>query len=135
MVYASTVDLEEAYRVGQKAVQLAADGRGGTMATILRDPGPIYHVRYDHVPLQTVANSERRFPAHWIAPSLMDVTDEFVAYAEPLIGDDWVSIPLVQGRQRFARLEPRFLDKKLPAYLPEAYRRSKEEGGRMKDEG
>ena len=51
MAYASAVDLDEAYRVGQKAVELAAAGQSGFMATILRDPGPIYSVRYDKVPL------------------------------------------------------------------------------------
>ena len=40
MAYASAVDLDEAYRVGQKAVELAAAGQSGFMATILRDPGP-----------------------------------------------------------------------------------------------
>ena len=51
MIYASTVDLEEAYRVGQKAAQIAAEDGSGYMSTILRDPGPIYSVRYDKVPL------------------------------------------------------------------------------------
>ena len=37
------------------------------MSTILRNPGPIYSVRYDKVPLAEVANSERTFPAKWIA--------------------------------------------------------------------
>ena len=122
MVYASTVDLDEAYRLGQKAVLLAAEAAGGTMATILREPGIIYSVRYDKVPLETVANSERAFPAHWIAPSRVDVSDEFIAYARPLIGDDWVSVPLVGGQQRFARLERKFVDKKLPPYAPQGYR-------------
>ena len=31
-------------------------------------------------------------------------------YAQPLIGSDWVSVPLVNGIQRFARLEPLFAD-------------------------
>ena len=52
---------------GQKAVELAAAGESGFMATILREPGPIYNVRYDKVPLAKVANSERTFPADWIA--------------------------------------------------------------------
>ncbi len=68
MAYASAVDLDEAYRVGQKALELAAAGQTGFMATILREPGPIYNVRYDKVPLEVVANSERKFPAAWIAP-------------------------------------------------------------------
>ena len=122
IIYASTVDLEEAYKVGQKAVQIAVEEGSGYMATILRDPGPIYHVRYDKVPLEVVANSERAFPEAWIAPSRTDVTDDFVRYARPLIGDDWPSVPLAGGLQRFARLKPIFAEKKLPSYVPQAYR-------------
>jgi hypothetical protein len=49
------------------------------------------------------------------------VTDEFIAYARPLIGEDWPSVPLINGRQLFAHLEMKFADKKLPVYNPEAY--------------
>ncbi len=122
MIYASTVDLEESYKVGQKAVLIALEEGSGYMATILRRPGPIYSVYYDKVPLEQVANSERAFPEAWIAPGRVDVTDDFVRYARPLIGDDWPSIPLVDGRQRFARLRPIFAEKKLPPYVPQAHR-------------
>ncbi len=122
IIYASTVDLEEAYRVGQKAVQIAVEEGSGYMATILREPGLIYNVRYDKVPLEAVANSERAFPVAWIVPSRTDVTDEFVRYARPLTGDDWPSVPLVGGLERFARLKPIFAEKCLPAYIPQAYR-------------
>ncbi len=47
IAYASTVDLSEAYAVGQKAALLAAAGESGYMSTILREPGEIYSVRYD----------------------------------------------------------------------------------------
>ncbi len=122
MIYASTVDLEEAYRVGQKAVQIAVEEGSGYMSTLLRTPGPIYQVHYDKVPLELVANSERTFPQSWIAPNRLDVTDEFVQYARPLIGDSWPAVPLVDGRQRFARLRPIFAEKKLPDYVPQASR-------------
>lgn len=122
MIYASTVDMAEAYAVGQKAALLAAEGRSGYMSTILREPGRIYGVRYDAVPLEVVANSERSFPAEWITPDHSDVTDEFVAYAMPLIGTDWPSIPLEGGRQRFARLAPVYAETRLPAYVPQAQR-------------
>jgi 6-phosphofructokinase 1 len=121
-IYASTVDLDEAYKVGRKAVEIAVHDGGGFMATILRRPGPIYGVQYDKVPLEEVANSERNFPAHWIAESRTDVTDEFVRYARPLIGEDWVSVPLVGGLQRFARLKPLFADKKCADYVPQTLR-------------
>jgi 6-phosphofructokinase len=122
MVYASTVDLDEAYRVGQKAVQIAVEDGSGYMATILREPGPIYSVRYDKVPLELVANSERCFPEGWLAENRLDVTDDFVCYARPLIGDNWPAIPLVDGRQRFARLQPLFAEPQLPPYVPQASR-------------
>ena len=121
-IYASTVDLDEAYRVGQKAVMLAVEGQGGFMSTILREAGVIYSVRYDKVPLETVANSERTFPAKWITPDKCDVTDKFLAYCRPLVGEDWPSVPMIDGRQRFARLKMVFADKKLPEYVPQADR-------------
>jgi 6-phosphofructokinase 1 len=122
MIFASTVDLEEAYRVGQKAAHLAAAGEGGFMATILREPGPLYSVRYDKVPLENVANSERAFPEAWIAPDGTDVTDDFVRYARPLLGEDWPGVPLVGGRVRLARLRPIFAEQKMPKYVPQADR-------------
>jgi 6-phosphofructokinase 1 len=122
MIYASTVDLEEAYKLGQRAALIAAEDVSGYMSTILREPGEIYNVRYDKVLLETVANSERSFPRNWIAPNRVDVTDDFVRYARPLIGDDWPAIPLVDGRQRFARLQQIFAAQKLPSYVPQAYR-------------
>ena len=125
MIYASTVDLEEAYQVGRKAVEIALKEGNGYMATILREAGDVYQVRYDKVPLPLVANSERHFPEAWIAPNRVDVTDEFLRYARPLIGDSWPSVPLVDGRQRFAQLKPIFAEKKLPAYTLQEHRDSK----------
>ncbi|MHC4181406.1 MAG: diphosphate--fructose-6-phosphate 1-phosphotransferase [Planctomycetota bacterium] len=122
IAYASTVDLDEAYRVGQKAVELAAAAESGYMATILRNAGPTYSVRYDKVPLEEVANSERTFPAGWIAQSGCDVTDDFVRYARPLVGDEMVRLPLVDGRQRLTRFQPVFARQQLPKYVPEADR-------------
>lgn len=122
MITGSTVDMAEAYAVGQKAALLAAAGESGYMATLLRNPGPIYSVRYDKVPLEQVANSERTFPLAWITGDGADVSDAFVAYARPLIGDDWPSVPLVDGRQRFARLQPNFVPQRLSAYVPQAHR-------------
>ncbi len=88
IAYASTVDLQEAYLVGWKAVEIAAHDGSGYMSTILRAPGRIYSVRYDKVPLPLVANSERTFPEEWIAPSRTDVTDEFVRYIKQISGVD-----------------------------------------------
>ncbi|MDR0520458.1 MAG: diphosphate--fructose-6-phosphate 1-phosphotransferase [Planctomycetaceae bacterium] len=123
MAYASPVDLDEAYRLGQKAMELAATGQGGFMSAILREPGLIYNVRYDKVPLELVANSERTFPVSWILPGGCDVSDEFIRYAKPLVGEDMLSLPMIGGRQRLTQFKPVYAEKKLPAYIPEADRK------------
>ena len=123
MAYASAVDLDEAYRVGQKALELAAAGQRGFMATILREPGSIYNVRYDKVPLTNVANSERNFPQAWIAASGCDVTDDFVRYAKPLLGSEMITLPVIDGRQRMTRFQPIFAEQKLPKYVLQAERK------------
>jgi 6-phosphofructokinase 1 len=122
MIYASTVDLEEAYSVGRHAVEIAVTEGTGYMATIRREPGPGYTVSYDKAPLAEMANSERVFPKEWIEPSGIDVTDEFLHYAHPLIGKIGPSVPLVDGLQRFARLREVFVEKKCPEYVPLRYR-------------
>ncbi len=122
MAYASTVDLDEAYRAGQQAAELVAAGTNGMMATILRDKGAVYRIRYGGVPLEKVALSERTFPAAWIAPSGYDVTDDFVKYARPLIGEEMLTLPMIDGRQRLACLQPTFAPSVLPAYVPQADR-------------
>ena len=122
MIYASTVDLDEAYKLGQQAAHIAMTDGSGYMSTILRDPGAIYRVRYDKVPLSKVANSERQFPRSWITDNQIDVTDEFVRYAQPLIGTDWPSIPLINGLQRYARLQKIMVSQTLPTYVPQAHR-------------
>jgi 6-phosphofructokinase 1 len=122
MIYASTIDLDEAYKVGQKAVEIAVKEGNGWMATILRKPGLVYNVTYDKVPLEKVALSEREFPEKWIAGNKMDVTNEFLQYAKPLIGEDWVSVPMIGARQRFTKLDMVFAEQQLDNYIPQAYR-------------
>ena len=116
----TTIDLDEAYKVGQKAVDIALNEGNGWMATILREPGFIYNVKFDKVPLEKVALSERFFPEKWLTKNRIDVTDEFLSYVRPLIGEDWVSVPVINGKQRFTQFKPVFAEKKLPAYVPEA---------------
>jgi len=122
MVYASAVDIDEACSVGYHAVEIAITRGTGYMATIVRDPGSMYSVSYGAAPLAQMANSERLFPKEWIASNGIDVTDEFLEYARPLIGETGPSIPLINGLQRFARLREVFVEKKCQVYVPLRYR-------------
>jgi 6-phosphofructokinase 1 len=121
-IFSSTVDIEEAYQVGRKAVEVGVTEGSGWMATILRKSNSPYRVHYDKVPLDQVAASARQLPPGWITADGLDVTDSFLRYARPLIGETWPQIPIEDGLQRFARLQIRFIDKKLPDYLPVRFR-------------
>lgn len=83
----SSVDLEEARQVGAEAVRRALDGESDVMVAIQRNPAATYAVTYDAVALDEVAHQERTLPDDFIAPSGIDVTDTFLEYARPLIGD------------------------------------------------
>jgi len=119
---ASTVDMAEAREVAAQAVRIAFKDGTGWMATILREPGTAYRVVYDKVPLEKVANSSRFMPPAWITKDGLDVTDDFIRYAAPLIGEGLPSIPMEGGLQRFARFDIRFIDRKCPAYTPVRFR-------------
>jgi len=120
--FASMVDLDEAYDVGRKAVEIAVREGSGWMATILRRPGPRYASYYDKVLLAEVADKTRTLPASWLTEDELDVTDDFVCYARPLIGEEWPPIRIEDGLQRFARLEPVFVERKLGPYVPVRHR-------------
>ena len=81
-----------------------------------------YQGKSDKISLEKVANSERKFPLSWLSKNKMDVTDEFIKYAKPLIGDSWVDVPLEKGLQRFARFKLIFAGKKCKPYIPQAHR-------------
>ena len=121
-IFASKVDIEEAYEIGEKAVEIAMTEGTGWMSTILRKANSTYEPFFDKVPLEVVANSARHLPSLWITEDGLDVTDEFVQYARPLIGDGWPGIAVEQGLQRFARFTVRFIEKRLPGYIPVRFR-------------
>ena len=106
----------------QETTRKVRNDGNGWMSTILRVPGETYDVYYDKVPLEQVANSERTFPKEWISADGLDVTDDFLRYAQPLIGDEWPAVQLENGLQRYTRFEPKYAEKKLAEYTPEAKR-------------
>ena len=119
---ASKVDIAEAREVARHAVQVALSDGTGWMATILRKPGPVYQAGYDKVKLEVVANSTRFMPPSWISADGLDVTDDFIRYAAPLIGDGDPEVPRENGLQRFARFAIRFIEKKCRSYEPVRFR-------------
>jgi len=113
IAYISETDKEEAYQVGAYAAVIALSGENGFMSTIVRNPDLPYKVNYDKILLDIVANSEREFPKKWIASNRVDVTDEFINWALPLIGS-----PLPQ----FTKFKETYVPKKCREYIPVEYR-------------
>jgi 6-phosphofructokinase len=87
MACASPVDLEEAYRVGHRAVQEAVSGRAEGMMALVRDPGPQYHCSLGVASLGEIANQERMLPAEFMNEAGNYPTEAFLAYARPLVGE------------------------------------------------
>jgi 6-phosphofructokinase len=84
---ASPVDRAEAYLVGQAAVREALAGVSDRMITLERQPGPTYAVTTGLAPLAEVANAEHLLPREYINAAGNGVTEAFLEYARPLIGE------------------------------------------------
>ena len=86
IAYQSEVDRQEAYAVGKRAVEAAAEGKTGFMVAIKADRSKGFSYTLDLVPLADVANVEKKFPLEWIEGT-NKISDEFFKYADPLIGE------------------------------------------------
>jgi 6-phosphofructokinase 1 len=124
-VFRSEVDEREAYEVGRYAVQIAVEDGTGWMATILREEtAPGYHAYYSKVSLEVIANTARQLPRDWIASSGTDVTDAYIRYAMPLIGEGprVLGVAGQGGLQDFANLDRTPAPKICRDYIPVNYR-------------
>ncbi len=83
--YASQVDRREAYEVGEYAVNAALRGETGKMVAIEAVREPEYVSSMSLVPLEKVANAEKKFPVEWIVDT-NKISDKFFDYALPLMG-------------------------------------------------
>ncbi len=84
---ASKVDLQEAYDCGVKAVELADEGVTGVMVSIVRESSDPYKVVLKTAALSEVAIKAKPMPDEFIAKSGNDITDAFIVYVKPLVGE------------------------------------------------
>ncbi len=111
---ASAVDLEEAYAVGQAAVNRACDGETDVMITIQRKQNDPFVFECETTSLLSVADKERLVPAEWINARGNGVTEEFIEYARPLMRGTGERVP--EGLPTYPRLRGRYVEKRLAAY-------------------
>ncbi len=100
----SKSDVEESFRAGQTAVQEAVAGKTDYMVGFERVSSVPYVCEMKLIPLDEVANTERKIPREWINEEGNFVNDKFVEYALPLIAEDSAP-PKVDGLPRWARLK------------------------------
>ena len=84
----SRTDAEEAFFAGAAAVRAALES-GVTKGTIgiLREEGRAYRVAYAARPIADAAKETRSLPREFIAKNGHDVTQAFIDYARPIVGD------------------------------------------------
>ena len=84
----SRTDAEEAFLAGAAAVRAALES-GVTKGTIgiLREEGRAYRVAYAARPIADAAKETRSLPREFIAKNGHDVTQAFIDYARPLVGE------------------------------------------------
>ena len=82
---ASQTDLEESYMLGSKAVTAMLEGKTGEMSAIRRLPTNDYKIETFSIPIEQIANHEKKIPLSWINEAGNDVTPELMNYLTPLI--------------------------------------------------
>ena len=102
---ASATDIEEARMAGQVAVEKAIAGETGYMVAFERqmEDGK-YSCAYRLLPLESVANYEKKVPLEWINEQHNGLKEEFISYVLPLIQGE-ANVPKQGSLPRYARLK------------------------------
>jgi ATP-dependent phosphofructokinase / diphosphate-dependent phosphofructokinase len=102
MSCASAVDSREAYLAGKMGVLYAAEGKSGFMVTLQRTNSRQYQAETGIVELEKVANQVRAFPTEFVDAGRRFVTQGFLDYATPLVGE----LPYYQRLKKYPVLKP-----------------------------
>jgi 6-phosphofructokinase 1 len=113
---ASRTDVEQAYAVGEAAVELALQGKSGVMPVIKRVSNNPYRWKIGETTLGRVANREKKMPRNYIAADGFGITPVARRYLAPLIqGEDYPPYGR-DGLPKYVRMKKVLLGKKLPAF-------------------
>jgi 6-phosphofructokinase 1 len=108
--------VEQAYAVGEAAVELALQGKSGVMPVIKRVSNNPYRWKIGETTLGRVANREKKMPRNYIAADGFGITPVARRYLAPLIqGEDYPPYGR-DGLPKYVRMKKVLLGKKLPAF-------------------
>ena len=112
---ASQVDVEQAYAMGRAAVELAVKGHNAVMPTVVRKSSKPYKWVVGSVPLEKVANVEKKLPRDFITADGFGITEKCRRYLQPLIaGEDYP--PFKDGLPAYIQIKGVAVKQKLPPF-------------------
>ena len=82
---ASIVDVDQAYALGKRAVELAIEGKNAVMPIIIREGNHPYRWSIEEIALSKVANQEKKMPLDFIREDDFGITQSCREYLLPLI--------------------------------------------------
>lgn len=110
---ASKTDVEQAYALGEAAVNLALAGKNAVMPIIVRESNTPYRWSIGEAPLEKVANVEVKMPRDFITEDGFGITEKCREYLQPLIsGEDYPPYD-VNGLPSYVKLKNVAVEKKL----------------------
>ncbi len=113
---ASKTDVDHAWAVGKAAVELALAGRNAVMPAIIRTSDAPYRWKIEAVPLDKVANREKKLPKGFIRRDGHGITAAARRYLGPLVRGEAPPPYGRDGLPKYVRLKNVAVARRLPAY-------------------
>ena len=113
---ASKTDLEQAYAVGKRAIELAVEGHNAVMPVIRRLTENPYTWDIATAELKDLANVEKMVPREYITEDGFGITDACRRYLQPLIQGEAFPPFNADGLPHYVRLSKKLTPQKLPAF-------------------
>ena len=112
---ASESDVEQAYALGEAAVEKALVGKNSIMPTVVRESSVPYKWSIGEAPLSEVANVEKMMPMDFITDDGFGITDACKEYLYPLIQGEAYP-PYENGMPKYVTLQNAAVARKLPDF-------------------
>ena len=112
---ASKSDVEQAYALGEAAVNLAVEGKNSVMPAVIRTSNNPYTWEIGSGNLADIANIEKMMPMEYISEDGFGITDACREYLLPLIEGEAYP-PYKNGLPAYVTLKKHLVEKKLPEF-------------------
>ncbi len=112
----SESDVEQAYALGQAAVEKALEGKNSIMPTIVRESSTPYKWSIGEANLADVANVEKMMPMDFISEDGFGITDKCKEYLYPLIKGESYPEYDDNGMPKYVTMKNEIVAKKLAKF-------------------